>query len=112
MAVDGSRNEFFDVESQVAHDICGESSCVCLVVYGKCAGVTELFCVTSQHSDARGVERRHPHFFGDGPYQACHSILHFLGGFVGESDGEDAEWADVVFLDEVGDAVGENSSFS
>ena len=57
------------------------------------------------------MKRGHPHSFCDRAHQVCYSILHLLGGFVGEGNGKDPERTDVVLLDEVGDAVGENSCF-
>ena len=70
-----------------------------------------MFGVASEDANACRVKGRHPHFFCDRTHQRCDSVFHFLGGFVGERDGKDLKWVDVVFLNEVGNAVGEDPCF-
>ena len=47
-------------------------------------------------------------FLATGPDQRLDALAHLVGGLVGERDGEDAERADALLLDEVGDAMGEH----
>jgi hypothetical protein len=44
--------------------------------------------------------------------QLVDALAHFAGGFIGEGDGEDGVGSDVFLLDEPGDAMGDDASFT
>ena len=44
--------------------------------------------------------------------KAVDALAHFVGGLVGEGDGEDGVGGDALFLDEPGDAAGDDAGLS
>ena len=44
--------------------------------------------------------------------QLIDALGHFAGGFVGEGDGEDGIWRNVLLLDEPGDAMSDDAGFA
>src|SRR4030043_81482 len=58
------------------------------------------------------MEGRNPGPFGRLSKKTFHSLFHFIGRLVGESDGKDIPGGNPFFLNEVGDSVGQNPGLS
>ena len=82
-----------------------------LVVDGKAlrealAADAQGFDVATQYAHAKAVERRERRLRERGVAENLFdTLLHLLRGFVGEGDGEDVVWADSALLNQVRDAM-------
>lgn len=74
--------------------------------------VGEVEGFAAQNLGAGGVECAHGEAARWFAQQGLDAVAHFARGFVGEGDGEDAPGGDTLFLDKVGDALGEDAGFA
>ena len=110
--VHGAGREALGVEPEVAQDIAREPDRVGLVVDRERTAVPELGRLATQDPHAGRVERRHPHLLGDRSHQGGDPLLHLVGRFVSEGDGEDLERRHAGLGDEPGDPVGEHAGLA
>ena len=87
---DSARRESPLVDVEVVEDVPHEPAAVAVVVDREAGPIADPLYVAAQHSDARGVERGHPHPLGIGADEFHDAAAHLVRGLVGEGDGEDA----------------------
>ena len=66
--------------------------------------------VLPQQPGAESVKRPHPYAVDAG--QTLDALTHFLGSFVGEGDGENIPRLDVLFCDQISDAMRDDPCFT
>ena len=70
---------------------------VAVIINGKIAREAQFFGVLAQHSNAHGVKRMYPHAAPRARLQGLHTLAHFLRGFVGKCDRQNARRIIAVF---------------
>ena len=115
-AKNSARRELLGVETHAAHDLLDDALLVVFVVDGEgaCEALVanfEGFDVAAENADAERVEGGDQRL-GEGGVaeKSVDAFAHFLGGLVGEGDGEDGVGGDAFFADEPGDAAGDDAS--
>ena len=74
------------------------------------AGEGEEVRFAAQDASADGMERADQHAPGGlAAQQGVNAVLHFAGGFIGERHCQDLGWAEALFQDQPGDAVGQDA---
>ena len=82
------------------------------VVDRKAAVIADVIDETSQDADACGVEGTYPDAFCAIGDDLVHPLPHFIGRFVCERQRQDLVRVDLMFFDQIGDAVGQHPGFS
>ena len=117
-AKNGARGELLGVEAHAAHDLLDDALLIVFVVDGEGAGESfavdfERFNVAAQDAHAERVEGGDQRLGKRGvAEQPVDALAHLAGGLVGEGDGEDGVGSDAFFLDEPGDAAGDDAGFA
>ena len=107
LAADRLRRVPLGVDVQLHHAALDEPAAVVLVVDGERALVAHALGLAAQQARAHAVERADPHGARHRPHEALDALLHLAGRLVGERDGHHLVRADVLHLEEPGDAVRE-----
>ena len=55
-----------------------------------------MISLSTQNSHTRRVKRADPHLLGNGANKCLHTIAHFLGSLVGESNGQNMHGVRVI----------------
>jgi len=105
--------DLFLIPLQVPEALFDDRLLVRVVVDGESRLVAQLVGVQLEDSQAEPVEGADEDFPGLlEPRQVGHPVLHFLGGLVGEGDGQDAEGGNLHFFDQADDSVGNDSGLA
>ena len=117
-AENATRGELFVVDAEALDGRLDDLLLVAFVVDHEVAGVAlavdlQSLDVSPQHAHAEGVKGT------DGGLgkrvltdELVDALGHLGGGFVGEGDGQDAVGGNVLMLDEIGDAIGDDPGFA
>ena len=100
------------VEAEVANAITGESFGIGLVVDRERRRKAKSAAIAAQNAHTSRGEGRDPHLLGHRTDERSNTLFHLPRCLVGKSDGEDFERRDAEIADQVGNALGEHTSFS
>lgn len=110
----GAWSEFLFGELQILESEFDDAVLVVVIVDGKIARQAGVRSFAAQEARAKGVKSGDPNVGGvaaAGANKVGNALAHLVGGFVGESDGEDIAAGDALF-DEVRDAIGDDARFA
>lgn len=106
------RTPLLGVHPLLVHEPLEQRALVGGVEDGEALGDAQVADVLPQHRDAEAVEGGQPDAAGLGADQTVHPLAHLGSGLVGEGHGEEVRGVHAPGLDQVGEAVGENTGLA
>ena len=103
---------FFRIEIQIFENIAHQGALVVTVVDREAAGVAQCLNLTAQDAHTGGVEGADPDRSGIVAYDLVDTFAHLTGGLVGEGQCKNMVGTDPVMVDQIGDAVCQNTGLS
>jgi len=111
-AADGAGAVVLRVDAEVGEGSADDEVLVGVVIDDEFTGDADGGAVDAEDAGAGAVEGAEGHAFGGLANESGDAVAEFAGGFLGKGDAEDLVGSDALFLDEPGDAVGDDAGFA
>jgi hypothetical protein len=100
------------IDLEILHDVPDEALLVLIVVNDKTVLIPEMMDVLPQDTNAGRMKGADPDPLASLTEKTADPFLHFIGSLIGERDGQDAEWRNLLLLDEIGHPMREDTGLA
>ena len=103
---------FFGIQIKKFDDFPHQGALIVGIIYRKASFITQYLNITAQDPDTGRMEGTDPDIFGAVAHDLVHTFSHFAGSLVGEGQCQNVIRIYIIIIDQIGNAVCENSCFT